>query len=511
MQPNIHFSTVSLFPSVRAAAFLTLRRFRLLAVYLVYLTVSIANGAPSSAPLGKSIYQYALTSANDFPQRDPQDWRLLGSNDGGKTWATLDSRKDEHFSARHQRRLFKVSRPAKFEIYRVEIDKVLDRKVANSVQLAEIELMGETESDLSPVPVFTDIITSQGDNPPAETVAKLFDGRVETKWLDRPTNRLTCASWVQWQYTSPTGTLITNISRLLALRARADGGYPLQIEGTMMEVREYDTGKAPVKNGQRVLVQGASQRFGNAVTVGQVQVRHRDQSPRVAPERISLEQPLQPADDLKWVEIEGTIEFRSSASTELCFEVRQGESSMRVRIPESSAPGELQNALRSLPQPGTRVTVKGICRAALNDQGEWVAADLWAPGFKAISTVNADGGPNLPSKSPQNKSPGNLAATITKIEQIRRLNPQQLNSRPPVKIKGVVTELLGGFLQDDTAGIQVAFPDEQSRKLTEPGMFVEVEGFGGTGDVGNPIVSAEKVTVLGKGKLPQPQRLSGKS
>src|ERR1017187_6671106 len=52
-----------------------------------------APALPPSAkpePVAKAVRQYALTSANDFPQRDPQDWRLLGSNDDGKTWTVLD-------------------------------------------------------------------------------------------------------------------------------------------------------------------------------------------------------------------------------------------------------------------------------------------------------------------------------------------------------------------------------------------------------------------------------------
>jgi hypothetical protein len=34
---------------------------------------------------------YALTAGNDEPGRDPRDWTLLGSDDGGKTWAVLDA------------------------------------------------------------------------------------------------------------------------------------------------------------------------------------------------------------------------------------------------------------------------------------------------------------------------------------------------------------------------------------------------------------------------------------
>src|SRR6266478_8857741 len=108
--------------------------------------VSMLQATPPPPP-GKLIQSYALVSANDFPQRDPLDWRLLASNDGGKTWRTLDSRKNELFSERHQRRVFKIGSPAVYETYRLQIDHVRDRRVANSVQLAEIALMGNNEND----------------------------------------------------------------------------------------------------------------------------------------------------------------------------------------------------------------------------------------------------------------------------------------------------------------------------------------------------------------------------
>ena len=36
------------------------------------------------------VVRYALTAANDAPERDPRDWQLQGSNDG-TTWTTLDT------------------------------------------------------------------------------------------------------------------------------------------------------------------------------------------------------------------------------------------------------------------------------------------------------------------------------------------------------------------------------------------------------------------------------------
>jgi len=68
------------------------------------------------------VTEYAITSANDFPERDPNDWNLLGSND------------------RFQRRNFPVSSPGAYNIYRLEITDIADPCAANSVQLAEFGL-----------------------------------------------------------------------------------------------------------------------------------------------------------------------------------------------------------------------------------------------------------------------------------------------------------------------------------------------------------------------------------
>ena len=57
-------------------------------------------------PEAKPVASYALTSANDMPARDPQEWVLAGSNDG-KTWNELDRRVlDKPFESRHQTKQF---------------------------------------------------------------------------------------------------------------------------------------------------------------------------------------------------------------------------------------------------------------------------------------------------------------------------------------------------------------------------------------------------------------------
>src|SRR5512135_408978 len=98
-------------------------RFRLLFVWLgagaLMWEAMCAEAAQNLQPVARVVRQYALTSANDFPQRDPQDWRLLGSNDGGKTWTTLEVRRGESFSERHQRRVFKLANQRAFNVYRL--------------------------------------------------------------------------------------------------------------------------------------------------------------------------------------------------------------------------------------------------------------------------------------------------------------------------------------------------------------------------------------------------------
>jgi signal transduction histidine kinase len=480
---------------------------------------SQAQTSPATKPYGKFIQEYVLTSANDFPQRDPIDWKLLGSNDGGKTWVTLDARQNEMFPERHQRKTFKIASPGTFQIYHLSIDRVREARAANCVQLAEIELMGASENDLNPVPVFTDRVTARGDNPPVEGALNLFDGRVETKWLDRPTERTTCASWIQWQYASPGGIVITNLGRLLSLRARAADGYGARIEGVIAESFNHNgpwlldsadcislSGVANAeqfKAGQRVRVEGVSEWKQNEVNFAEAHIEAVGANSPAMLERVSLEQLMPTGADLKWVEVEGEIQFAGNPAEQGEFELQDGNRTMRVSL-------QSMEKSQSLPKPGTRVAVRGICRCAFNEQGQWVAGSLWATGINAVTPTDQNASETASANLLSPSKDSNGGAGITKIEQIRRLTQPQLRTRPYVKIRGVVTDVVGAFIQDDTAGIQFAFPADvnEAGKITEVGLYVEIEGQAGVGDVGNPIISANHITVLGPGKLPQPQRLS---
>ena len=87
------------------------------------------------------VTEYTLTSADDSQERDPTNWNLLGSNDGGASWVTLDARTGELFTARYQKRTFQFTNSTAYNIYRLEITQ-LRGPAPNSVQLAELELLG---------------------------------------------------------------------------------------------------------------------------------------------------------------------------------------------------------------------------------------------------------------------------------------------------------------------------------------------------------------------------------
>lgn len=88
-----------------------------------------------------NLTQYTITSANDYSERDPANWRLLGSNNGGATWTTLDIQTSQVFAARYQKLAYNLTNNSAFNIYRLQIDSVANPATANSVQLSELEFI----------------------------------------------------------------------------------------------------------------------------------------------------------------------------------------------------------------------------------------------------------------------------------------------------------------------------------------------------------------------------------
>jgi signal transduction histidine kinase len=479
------------------------------------LSLGLGHADAQTEPVRKVVHWYALTSANDFAQRDPQDWRLLASNDGGRTWTTLDERKGEVFPSRQERKLYEIPNTNAFETYRWQIDKVRDADAVNSVQLAELEVMGVRQEDHSPQPVFTDSISARGENPPMETVLNLFDGRVETKWLDWIRNGSAKQSWIQWQYLAPGATVITNLKQLLALRARAQNGYSVRVDAVVVGRTANGartcvldssgcielsglSGMDTLAIGQRVSIAGTSIRNGQRVDLTNGIATVTGPTAASNPIRIGPQNSFMPEQDMEWVEITGEIQYPRVIDTEMVFDLTAGNLRLRghLRDPDNSP---------VLPPSGTRVVARGICTGAFNQSGRWEAANLWMAGADTIGILDSRNQGRRPS--PTEKQPTD-SAILTSNKQVRDLSHRQLEGRPPVRIRGVITELHAEYIQDDTCGIRLVFPVEQTRKTAKFGTYIEVEGTAGLDENDSPLISADRIQVLGPGKLPPSQELS---
>jgi hypothetical protein len=85
------------------------------------------------------VHSYSITSANDVPQRDPVDWQLQGSSNGG-SWIIVDQRSAQVFATRHQTNSFTCSGSTAYRWYRLLITA---NNGASSLQLAELALYGD--------------------------------------------------------------------------------------------------------------------------------------------------------------------------------------------------------------------------------------------------------------------------------------------------------------------------------------------------------------------------------
>jgi len=102
-----------------------------------YLTFNPSAWIQYQAPSSYVVKGYTIASANDAPERDPLNWTLQGSTNGS-SWSTIDTRTNEDFPGRLQKRIFKINNTAAYPYYRFN----LTNNSGTILQLAEIELFG---------------------------------------------------------------------------------------------------------------------------------------------------------------------------------------------------------------------------------------------------------------------------------------------------------------------------------------------------------------------------------
>ncbi|RFM26753.1 T9SS type A sorting domain-containing protein [Deminuibacter soli] len=103
-----------------------------------YLTFNASGWIQYQASTNYVVKSYTITSANDSPERDPLNWTLQGSTNGS-TWTTIDTRTNQDFPHRFQKRIFNFTNTAAYNYYRFN----LTNNSGTILQLAEIELFGQ--------------------------------------------------------------------------------------------------------------------------------------------------------------------------------------------------------------------------------------------------------------------------------------------------------------------------------------------------------------------------------
>ena len=412
-----------------------------------------------------------------------------------------------------------------YNMYRLQIDHVRDSNAADAVQLSQIDPLGESEDDLSPTPLFCDLITAQGANPPIETAFEAFDGKVETKWLDRAGQHpATRSSWIQWQYVSHTGQVITNINQLLLLRNRATEGFSVQIRCVLvgkvpenkglifMDSSGYievsATAQVPkLAPGQQAVLTGVSDWNDDQVKIHGLSIQKLEPEAPDRPKWIKNDLVSSADKDLQWVEVEGQLQFLTKSDHGLTFTLTDNGQSFPVHVLHFRP---TQMPLLS----GARVRVSGLCMEALNENGNRVVGSLWVSSLNAVTIIDeSDPVVNLDKNAKQDGLTKMDGSFLTKIIQIRQLSRTELSQWPRVKLRGVVTEPSGTYIQDETGGVEI-WPGNLTA-LNMPGLdaYVEIEGRAisstGHGVEGyGPAILADKVHYLGFGKLPDPARPS---
>lgn len=98
----------------------------------------------------QELVAYELMSANDAPERDPMDWVVEGSNDGGLSWHVLDERRSEMFDKRFQRKTYNV-KSAGFlsNMFRFRFLAVRDVKSTSRLQVGSIDLYAKQNLQFS--------------------------------------------------------------------------------------------------------------------------------------------------------------------------------------------------------------------------------------------------------------------------------------------------------------------------------------------------------------------------
>jgi len=464
----------------------------------------------AAAPAHK-LKGYALTSANDFPGRDPKDWRLLGSNDGGKTWRTLDARRNQVFNGRLQRRSFLFPAPVEYSTYRLQVDSVRLPSGVNSVQLAEVEPLSDNKGH-----AFSIVVTAQGDNLPTETATAAFDEDATTKWLDFANNDAKArSSWIQWQYIPAEKWPVIDGRWLQALPAAPISTPNLRLDGVVvswdpktatlgfLDETEFQLFKlepmpSSVRVGERARLSGHPEIGWEFPVVSEAELVRLGDLPLLPKETAGLSVGTGPAFFSGTIEGRVVSVSRDPPLADLTLRMGEGQTTVTARVLDSQ---------RALPvfTPGARAQVRGVIQAIFDEQGRRIAGTLWAPGPDSVRLLGGEPPPE-PAASAR---ASDWSVPANSIREVYDRLAQSQGKQFSAQVRGVITYIdlgLGSFyLQAGTDGILVNGLLEAGLApgLGQEGLYVELNGVVTTNQ---PVIEARGfVKVIGRGRMPEPR------
>ncbi|MGC4065111.1 MAG: fibronectin type III domain-containing protein [Polyangiaceae bacterium] len=106
------------------------------------------------------VTSYDVTSANDYPERDPKEWTLEGSFDR-IGWTVLDVQSNQSFTARFQTKSYTFTNTAPYLYYRLKITDNLGEDNGD-LQLAEFRLGGSVPSGTVPASPTLGTVSASG-------------------------------------------------------------------------------------------------------------------------------------------------------------------------------------------------------------------------------------------------------------------------------------------------------------------------------------------------------------
>ena len=456
------------------------------------------------------IHGYALTSANDFQDRDPRDWTFEGSSDDGQTWQILDVRRQERFDRRRQRREFSLTNSASCQWFRLQIQSVYNPASATSAQLGKLELRW---ADPAQAAHLTALVRTQGENAPGEIVENLFDHNPESKWLDFSGSTNTRSSWIEWRYalgdgapaidldreqTTPSLTRQHSILHLKAVAVFVDtnAGAVGLIDQTGFQRFQLSPWPKDLAPGLRVELSGDLQSKGGALRVSHALLDSAQPLPSMddAPAELTNA----PAEVFATATIRGKVEGVFSGLQYSGAMVATGPGPpLSVRVVDSTFP--------RLPSLDCPVIMHGVVERLLNEKGELEPAVLWVATPQAIVFVaETQGRGRLFSVA------SNGQTLLTQISDVRQFLATHTNQDARARIQGVITYIdlnLGDFyMQNGAEGILISgqLNAGLSSALSQEGDYVELDASAHEGT----LFATSFARVLGKGRFPKPARPS---